>query len=181
MAQITLKNVRISFIQALWNPKPFKDSEPACSSTFLLPKGSLSLKEAEKAMLATAEARWPGKGKQIIAQITGNNNRCCLQDGDKTSYDGFEGQMSIRGKSKTRPTIINRDRSPVGEADGIIQSGDYVNAIIDFFGYDNPAKGVSAGLSGVQFVRKGEALSGGRAADPDAFEDLGEQGDDGLI
>lgn len=180
MAELKLTNVRIAFTDALFTPKAIPgvaDSKPAYSSTFLVAKGSDQEKQVRAAMLAAMTDKFGAKAKQILDSVEGNSNRCNVQDGDKTTYDGFENHLSIRAKNKTRPTVIDRQRNQLTD-DGTIYSGCYVNAIIEFFGYDNPSKGISASLKGVQFVRDGDAFSGGRPASADAFDDLGDQGGD---
>ena len=62
--------------------------------------------------------------------------------------------------------------------DGIVYSGCYVNASIDIYAFDNVGKGNSAGLRGVQFLRKGDAFGGGAAADESEFDEIGVAEDD---
>jgi hypothetical protein len=85
--------------------------------------------------------------------------------------------LAISAKSTIRPLVIDRDRSPLAEEDGKPYAGCYVNASVEFFAYENSGNGISAQLAGVQFVRDGDAFGGGRAADPDEFDDLGEGAD----
>jgi len=69
---------------------------------------------------------------------------------------------------------LNKDKSPVVEADGVIYSGCYVNAIIDLWAQDNQfGKRINATLLGVQFAYDGDAFaSGGSGVSVDDFDDL---------
>lgn len=178
--KIILKDVRLSFPD-LFVPKPFSEGDPPrFSATFLIPKGSPQFKEIEKKILATLEEKWPNKGQAILNQIKTNANKCCWQDGDLKDYDGYEGMMSLSAHNKVRPTVLNRDKSPLVEADGKPYAGCYVDAIVELFGYDNTGKGLGASVTGVRFVRDGDAFSGGKAAGADEFEDLSDTGDSDL-
>ena len=171
--KLTLKNARLAFAD-LFVPKAFQaDDPPKFKATFLIPKNDPQIKVIEAAMLEVATAKWAAKGALVLKGIRGNPNKFCFQDGDNKTYDGFEGMMALGASNKTRPTVIDRDKSPLSEADGRPYSGCYVNAIIDIFAYDNSGNGIAASLSGVQFLRDGEAFSGGRPASADEFEDLG--------
>ncbi|MFN7609546.1 MAG: ssDNA-binding protein [bacterium] len=173
--KIQLTNVRLAF-NDLFKPVPFKDGEPTYNATFLIAKGSELHKKVEAAAIAALNAKFPSKGEAIRKQIEGNTNKCCIQDGDKQSYDGFEGNIAVRAKARVnqRPVVIDRDKSPLTQADGRIYSGCYVNASIEFFGYDNTGKGLSAQLRGVQFLRDGDSFGGGSPASSDEFESVEE-------
>lgn len=171
--KLTLKNVRLSFPD-LFVPRPFKPGDvPKYKATLLVPKGSEQAKMIENAIMAVAKEKWPKGAEKIVAGIRGNANKFCWQDGDTKEYDGYEGMMAFSANNKARPTILDRDKSPLTEADGKPYAGCYVNAIVEIFAYDNSGNGISATLGGVQFVRDGEAFSGGRPASADDFDDLG--------
>lgn len=193
--KLKLSNVRLSF-PALFKAEAFKPGDqPKFKATFLIPKNNPLIKEIERAALAALDVKFPGKGELVRKQIAGNNNKCCIQDGDLTEYDGYKGHFSVAAKSSIRPLVIAgeavypKDRIPgvdytepnaagvcfriLNEADGKPYAGCYVNALIEFFGYDQQGKGISASLRGVQFVRDGEAFAGGGAASADEFDDLG--------
>lgn len=175
IGRILLKDVRLAFAQNLFVASAFKPGdEPKFSSTFLIPKGSDLHKAIEAAAIGALDTKFPGKGKNVRAQIDGNNNKCCIQDGDKSDYDGYEGNIAVKANSKVRPTILDRDRTTLDSSSGKPYSGCYVNASIEFFGYDSSGKGLSASLRGVQFLRDGDSFAGGRPADADEFEEVTE-------
>lgn len=171
--KITIKNARLSFPD-LFQPRAYEaGGKPKYKATFLVPKGSEQAKAIEEAIAKTATDKWGAKAESILKTIRNNPNRYCFQDGETKTYDGYDGMMAFSASNAVRPTVIDRDRSPLSEGDGRPYAGCYVNAIIEIFTYDNPGKGISASLSGVQFVKDGEAFSGGRPAKADDFEDLG--------
>lgn len=177
--KIVLKNARLAFPE-LWEAKAVQgEGDPAFSASFLIPKDHPQVKEIREAEEAVGKekfgAKWPAIKKEIVA-----NNRLALKDGDaKASYAGYEGNWFISSRNKTRPTVIDRDRSPLTAKDGRPYAGCYVNAIIELWAQDNQyGKRINASLSGVQFLRDGEAFSGGRPAEPDEFDDLSDQGEE---
>jgi hypothetical protein len=172
-----LQNVRLSF-PALFRAEAFKQGdEPKFKATFLIPKGSDLHEQVEKAILDVVRAKHGAKAEKIIAQIRNNPNKFCYQDGDTKSYDGYEGMMALSAKNSVRPTVIDRNKAPLTEQDGKPYAGCYVNATVDFFAYDNSGVGVSASVTGVQFLRGGDAFAGGRAASPDDFDEIDEGAD----
>lgn len=61
---------------------------------------------------------------------------------------------------------------PLAASTGKPKSGDYVTALISAYAYsgDN-GTGISGGLEGVQYLRKGEGFGGQSAADPSSFDE----------
>jgi hypothetical protein len=179
--KITIKNARLSFPD-LFQPRAYEDGGVAkFKGTFLVPKGSAMDKEIDAAIAKVAAEKWGAKADAILKTIRNNPNRYCYQDGETKTYDGYEGMMAFSASNKVRPTVIDRNREPLVESDGRPYAGCFVNAVIEIFTYENPGKGISASLSGVQFVKDGEAFSGGRPASVNDFEDLGvEEEEDAL-
>lgn len=177
--KVTLKNVRLSFPD-LFTPKSFEGGEPKYRASFLIPKDDAQLKAIEAAILQVARVKWPapGKAEAVLKSIRGNPNKFCFQDGDTKDYDGYEGMMYVAANNKSRPLVIDRDKSPLSAADGKPYAGCFVNASIEFFAYDKPANGISCSLKGVQFVRDGDAFGGGAPARPEEFDDLGVEDDE---
>lgn len=187
--KIRIENARLSF-PGIWHAEPFKPGdEPKFKATFLVPKDSPMAKKIEAAMMETAKAKWGAKAEKIVAGIRNNPNKFCIQDGDTKTYDGYEGMIAVSAKNGVRPTILDRDRSPLTEEDGKPYAGCYVNGVIEFFAYENSGNGISASLGGIQFVKDGDAFAGGKAADAGDFDELGDgadaddevDDDDGLV
>ena len=172
--RLLLKNVRLSFPD-LFIAKPFKPGDaPRFKATFLLQKEDPQIKVIEAAILDTAAEKFGKKAVAVIDGIRGNANRFCFQDGNTKEYEGYENVMALAANSKTRPLVLDRDKTQLVEADGKLYAGCYVNASVEIFAYTEPGNGgISASLKGVQFVRDGDAFGGGAPASPDEFEDLG--------
>lgn len=172
IGRIQLKNVRLSF-PALWTPEAYQPGdEPKFKATFLVPKDDPQVALIEAKILAVLKEKYPQKAESIIKTTRNNPNKFCWQDGDTKTYDGYEGMMALSAKATTRPTVVGPDKAPLAASDGKPYAGCYVNASVDLFTYDNKGVGVSASLRGVQFLRDGDAFTGGGAADPDEFEEV---------
>lgn len=101
-----------------------------------------------------------------------NGNTKRSQSGD--IYSGFEGMKFITAKSETRPTVINRDKTPLTADDGVVYSGCYGNVHVDVWALKKGKPCIVCDLKGVQFTRDGDAFSSGAApAKVDDFDDLG--------
>ena len=168
-----LSNVRLSFPD-LFVPRLQGESATVekFAGTFLIPEGSELDKAIEAEILRVAEAKWPGKGAQIVKQIAGNNMRYCFRPAGEKDYNGYEGMRFFKATNAQRPTVIDRDKTPLVAADGKPYSGCYVNVSVDFYAYENNGKGIGASLKGVQFFKDGDAFTGGGVASPDEFDDL---------
>lgn len=174
--KIVIKNVRIAFAELFTAKSVNGEGEPAFSAAFLLPPKHPQLAEIEKMQEAVGTekwgAKWPGIKKSMLASDKG-----LLHDGDtKSNYAGYEGNLFINARSKKRPDIRDRDKSVLTAQDGKPYGGCYVNAVLDVWAQDNAyGKRVNASLLGVQFVKDGEAFSGGATASDDDYEELGDE------
>lgn len=174
MSKVTLANVRIAFPE-LFTAKASNDGgKPKFSAAFLFAPDHPCVAKIKAAMAEVAKEKWGAKADQVMKALTAAD-KMALHDGDnKADYAGYEGNLFVNASNATRPTVLNRDKSPLAEKDGVIYSGCYVNAIIECWAQDHKdfGKRVNATLSGVQFFKDGDAFSGGRAAGEDEFEDL---------
>lgn len=173
--RLTVRNARLAF-ETLYTPERFPggtDPTPYFSASFILPPDHPQLSEIREAMLAAAMEKWPKKGAEMLkaAEMIG---KVPLRSGDtKPNSEGFSGNWFVSARSKKRPTLKDRDgRTPLVESDGKLYGGCYVNALLEFFGYDTGSNGVGADLRGVQLVRDGDAFGGGRPASDEEFADL---------
>lgn len=95
---------------------------------------------------------------------------------EKGSRPELKGCYWINTSSKTKPTVISRERDEFTKEFAAlkpseIKSGDYVRAQINTFGFDTEGnKGVGFGVTAVQLWEEGEALSA-NAFNADAFDD----------
>ncbi len=180
--RLLLRDVRLAF-PSIWKAtSPAGGGEAAFSASFLLPPTHKQLPEIKKAMLSVATEKWASKASAIYKALEASD-KLALHDGDtKSEYDGFEGNLFVSTRSKTRPTVFDGQRNELSEADGKPYSGCYVNASIELWAQDNQfGKRINAQLRGVQFLRDGDAFAGGsRPADADEFDELGVAEEDDL-
>lgn len=169
--KVQLQNVRLSFPH-LFEPSQVQGQGDAkFSASFIIPKDHASLAELSKAITAVAAEKWGAKATEMLTQLKATG-KLPVRDGDgKASYAGYAGNLYLNASSKTRPLVLNSDKSPLTVVDGKMYSGCYVNAIVQMWAMDNQyGKRINASLMGVQFVKDGERLAGGETASADDFE-----------
>lgn len=195
-----LENARISFANGLWTATGVEGSKPKFGADFicgdetkiLLKKGVApnvtwapsTLDELQK--LARLEA-FNNDAKKADAWFKALDARQkSVRDGDGKVdkggdvFPGYEGTEFVVAKNPKRPPVRLADRTEVSSAeDSPINSGDYVNAVVEFYAWTKPGqKGLFCSLLGTQYLRKGDALGGGgRVAAADDFEELAEGAD----
>lgn len=175
--EIKIKS-RLSFGDGIWAASAFEPGQtPKFGASFLVPKSDKkTIQLIEDTILAVANEKWPGKGKQVIDSIRNNPLKFCFQDGEQKAdkYEGYAGHMVISAINKQRPAVVDRNPTiTLVQADGRPYSGCYVVAKIDFWAQDNKyGKGIRAQLNVVQFDKDGDAFSGGAPIRTDDLEDL---------
>lgn len=174
--ELRVNNVRGAFL-ALFEAKAFAGGEggAAFSGSFIIAKDDPQIKKINLAIDAVAKEKWADKAPGVLKLLRGSD-KTFLHDGDlKENYEGFPGNNFIAARNKSRPLVIDRNKTPLSEADGKPYSGCFVNAVLDIWAQDNKfGKRVNATLKGVQFVKDGDAFSGASPASVDAFDDLSE-------
>lgn len=170
---------RLAF-PALFEAKGFAGQEKSThSGAFLFEKDSAAYKALTAAQDKVAKEKWGDKATAVMKGIK-LENRHLVKDGDsKAEYGGYEGMFFVNASNPVRPTVIDRDRSPLTMADGKPYGGCYVNAIVDVWPQDNKfGKRINAKLLGVQFVKDGDAFSAGSTiASADQFDEVDEGAD----
>ncbi len=163
MSKMMLKNVRLSF-PSLFHKASFDGNEGKFESTLLIDKSDKKTKDVIDAAIAEAIAE---------AKVKVPSDKRCLKDGDESDYDGYEGHWSFKAASSKRPTVIDRDKTPIIEADEKVYAGCYVNAVVDIWIQNNKfGKRVNANLYGIQFVKDGEPFGLGATDVTESFDDL---------
>lgn len=180
---LQLKSVRITFPE-LFVAKAFSGddkSKPAFSATFLIDpkKQKDQIAEIEKLITESAKEKWDKKADAVLKALKAAD-KTCLHDGEnKADYEGFPGSLYISARTDKKPDVRGKDAKPISNEDGIIYSGCYVNAWIDIYPQDNGfGKRINATLKGVQFVKDGDAFSGGAPLPSDAFSAIEEEEDE---
>lgn len=168
-----LKGVRGSYLHLFKPWAQNEDQEKKYSGRFLIDKKEFAaeLKVLQAHFAKLQQDAFKGK---IPA------DKLCIRDGDLTGKSEDEGCFYLQASEKTRPSVVNKDRSPVTEEDDIVYSGCYVNVLVRFWVQNNKyGKRINANLLAVQFVRDGERFGGaGRENVEDHFEDEGFDGAD---
>lgn len=184
--KIMLRNVRLSY-EHIFTPSAMDDTQdPKYNATLILPKDHPDVPALRRALFEAGKEKYPNAftGKEWPRGYT-----CALKDADKDEDTSgtllseknpeYAGCYVVKAASSKRPVVIDRKKSAVTEADGVIYSGCYVNVSIAAAGYEfgKVKKGVTCYLNGVQFVADGERF-GSDALDD--FDDLDGGEDDFL-
>jgi hypothetical protein len=178
---ITLKSVQLSFPN-VFTPRGFEDGTPDYNTIMLLDKDGPNLDMLKQEMERVGAAKWGQKWPTIKKELEAKD-RLAVHDGSmKSNLAGFDGKLYVSARNKMRPTIVDRDRTPLQEADGKIYSGVFVNGVLEIWAMDNRyGRRICASLLGLQFVKHGEAFSGGGVASVDSFESLDDEDLDDLV
>lgn len=164
MAKIKLTNVRLSF-PSLFRKATFSGEETKFEATFLLDKVAHADKIAEIDAAIKALIKDNLKGTKLAA------DKVCLRDGDDVEYAGYAGSMSIKASAPKRPLVLDRDRTPLTEADERLYAGCYVNASVELWAQNNQwGKRINCNLLGVQFFKDGEPFADGVTASVSDFD-----------
>jgi hypothetical protein len=179
---VKLSAVRLAFANLFEAKTIGGEGEPRYSAAFPIEPGSVNATALDAAVKAVAKEKWAAKADGILKELTSKGRvgykKSPLANGEGEVYDGFDGMHSLNTSSKTRPTVVDRDRSPLTASDGRPYSGCYVHAIVEVWAQDNQyGKRVNAQLKGVQFFKDGDAFGGGAPARADDFDDIAEGAD----
>lgn len=177
MPKIQLNCVRLAF-PALWEAESVNGGAPKFGARLIIEPGSENAKKIDAAVAEAAKLKFKAKADAVMKIIANDKMKMCYLKSDYANdegdvYDGFEGMYHLSAKADAQPTIIDRDRTRLTQADGRPYSGCFVNAIVEIYGQDNThGKGMRCGLKGIQFVKDGDAFQGGAPASADEFDDL---------
>lgn len=200
MSKVIIQNVRIGFVK-VFKPEGYKGSDQNKKYSlelYLDPTNASdkkALKQIKKAMNETGQAKfgdkWNGgkmkvKGyalKSADEDIGGQEQFVELYEPESGEVpEHLEGLYILRASENTRPTVVNRDKTPLTEEDGVLYGGCYATVIITFWAQSNDfGKRINANLVGVQFKKDGERFGEASArAEDDDFDDDFEDDDDDL-
>ena len=167
--KVLLKNVRLSFPSLFKTEQYAGEDTEKYAATFLIPKSDTKTVASIEQACKQALVEKYGEGK------VPKGFKMPLVDGDDKEYQGYSDHVCIKANTKKRPTLVNRDKTPIVEEDGILYGGCYVNASIDVWVMDNSyGKKVLASLNAIQFVKDGESF-GTKSDGADDFEDLDDE------
>jgi hypothetical protein len=97
--------------------------------------------------------------KKKMSDLPGNFKRAIRDGAEKEDLEGYgPGKVFANISSKMRPGLIDRDGTPITNADDFYP-GCFARATVTAYAYDmNGGKGVALGLQNLQKVRDGERL-----------------------
>jgi len=172
--KLTLRNVRIAF-PAIFSPQAVGDGEPAYGAKFIIPPDHPQIAEIRKAIETVAKNQWNEKATSVLKLLHSDKKVAWVEgpylNKNGEPYDGFDGMFHLSSRSaKTKPSAFDNANRTITEADGLIYSGAYVDANVEFYSQDNKwGRRVNCGLRGVRFAGHGESFGGGAAASADDF------------
>ena len=186
---IKLPKARLSFAR-LFVPKAFREGQKErYEGSFLIDVSSKAGQAQIKTILAQATAiakeKFNGKIPKTLKFGFGYSDGSDFKLGsvnfhsEPKEYDGYEDTFYVACANTTRPAVVDRDRSPLIEADGKPYSGCYVNGTLTLWAQDNEfGQRINANLRGVQFYKDGDAF-GVKPVDADEeFDDIEEDFED---
>lgn len=165
MSKLNIKNIRLGGC-SIFKPRAYAEGSPEnYSAIFLIERDDPQIKMIQKAIAELARTRWQNKVPKSL--------KTCLVDGEEKDNEAYHDYVTISASEKVRPSVVNRDTSPVYEEDGTVYSGCYVNAILTLWAQDNQyGKRINANLRAIQFVRKGDPIGRAPINVEEEFEDL---------
>lgn len=174
----TFANARISFPN-IFEPKASENGNLQFSAAFLFAPDHPGVEGLNKVIDEVGKAKWGAKWPTIKKELTAGDKLLTHDGNSKASLAGYEDNLFFNAYNTVRPTVVDRDRTQLAKADGKPYSGCYVNVIIDVWAQENQyGKRINAQLQGVQFVKDGEAFSGGgTSADASDFDEIADGAD----
>jgi hypothetical protein len=169
--QLILSNVRLSFPD-IFTAKSVNDGDPRFSANFLLHK------ERDAKAIANIQSAINGLIKSELKGAKLPADKVCLRDGDDKDYEGYEGHMFLSAANKKRPQVVDRDNTPLAEADDRPVAGDYVDGVVRLWAQDNKfGKRINASLEVVRFRKEGERFGAPKVDVNEVLPDLAEDDD----
>lgn len=182
---VVLESVRLSFPKIWKMESSTPDSPPKFSANFLIDpdseSGKRNLKKLEVALNHVKKKAWPENTDKIVARI--DSKRVCLREGETFAnaegdvYSGYDDMMVVSASNKKRFQIVDRDKSPLTEADGKPYGGCYVDAVVSVYATtkkEQGGNGIFATIELIRFRKDGEAFGAAPIDADDYLDDLPE-------
>lgn len=186
---VVLEMVRLSFPK-LWKPEAsIEGGTPKFGAAFLMDPttetGKANIKKLEAAIKAAATKTWAEKADKVRKTL--DSDRSGLRDGDTATngegdvYSGYEDMKFVAASNRKRPQVLNRDKTPLTEEDGVIYGGCYVDAVVSVWATSDKklgGNGIFATLELVRFRKDGEPFGAAPIDADDYLADLDDDEDD---
>ena len=151
--QMKLKNVKLAFPSIFAHAEYQGESRGQYEAQFLIAEDDAQLNQVKKAIAKVAKDEFGDAWQKAKLPIS---------DGNEKTYDGFAGHWALKATNKNRFAIIDRDRTPLVEADDKPRAGDVVNALVSIYAFSNKyGSFLKCQLMALQFVEEGERYGGG--------------------
>lgn len=189
--KVVTGKVRLSYVNVFEPQTPQGSNEKKYSITLLIPKSDTVTVAKIKAAIAEAADNF--RKKNGTASLPANP-MSPLHDGDGVKPNSGEPYgpeckgcwiLSASAKENQKPIVVDEFGNTISGPDkvcenpGLVYSGCYGRASINFYGYSNVRKGIGAGLLGVKKLHDGTPFSTmGSASD---FDDDWQDEDDALL
>jgi len=155
---VILRGVRLSYLFA-FKPRVTDKGVEVFQASLIIPKNHPQVDEVKTAIQKTRDESWPDPAKRP------NGLKNPLRDGDteRSNDEAYKGAFFIGAnrykESQGAPRLIDAQMQPASPE--YWNSGDFANVKVDFFTYNKPEnKDVGASLVAIQFLRKGDPLTG---------------------
>ena len=174
---ILIRNARLSY------PKLFR-AEAVKNDDAARPRYGCNLlvAKSDEATMAKVNGEIARLAKEKMKSVMPKKKDISIRDGDGEDGDEHSAGCWIisanRQESQGRPTVLDRDRSPLTESDSKPYAGCYVNAVVGVYSPKNWAGKVCFSLEVVQFAKDGEPF-GAERIDPGVMPDLSVEDDGG--
>lgn len=173
--KIRIDNVRIAFPR-LYKGDQFQGTGSyRCGAQLLIPADHPQIAEVNTLVDLAGKTKfkdkWPAAQKVAKAK-----DKIALRDGDlKAKMEGFAGNFVLSancpgGETEDackKPKVYDKQRNLVPTDTGLIYSGCYVNALVEFYGDSRFGEAINCSLLGVQFHADGDSFAGSTAKDED--------------
>jgi len=189
---VQLKNVRIAFIDDLFEPAQYEgQGDFRHTATFIVEPGSANDAAIQDAIQKEAVGLWGKKAEAFLEDMRGNKNKFSYMKNkkDKTGevYEGFENRYALSAVRKAKdgaPIFLHKFKDPATGAaqkltgkEGVIYAGCYVNAKVEMWAQSGTYSGMRCGLLGVQFSDHGDSFGGASRATDDGFDAIDAEDD----
>ena len=184
--QVKLKNVRIAFIDDLFEPGQYEGKgDFRHTATLIVEPGSENDKAVQAAIDAEAKGVWAKKADAMLEDMRGNKNKYCYikNKKDKTGevYEGFEDRFALSAIRKAKdgpPLFLHKFKGADGRPqkltgkEGVIYAGCYVNVAVEIWAQSGTYSGIRCGLLTVQYHGQGDSFGGASRVTDDGFDGI---------
>lgn len=178
--KMTITLARLSYGH-LFVPTAYEDGqEKKYKGVFAIPKSDPQVKEINRIINEVAAEAYKDKAPAMLKSFKNDPTKYFFRDGDDHADERYAGHMVIGAGNKQRPYVVDRNKTPLTQADNKPEDGDYVDLSVDIWAQNNTnGKGIRCKLLGVRFRKEGDKYAAGAVGNPDDMEDLTDGAEDG--